>query len=169
MTDMYIEHRHSMLAVRTTNLWRLVLWVAVCLGGGILIGVASGPDAWFRALERPSFAPPDWVFAPVWSTLYVLMAIAMWRVERYHRMRDVRVARRAFIAQLVLNFSWTPVFFGLHAIHMALGIILVLWAVIAATVVLFHRIDKPAAYLMLPYLAWVTFATALNGGYSFLN
>ncbi len=74
MAVMYIEHRHAMLASRTTNLWRLALWIAVCLGGGLLIGYAFRPDEWFRALERPSFAPPDWLFAPVWATLYVLMA-----------------------------------------------------------------------------------------------
>lgn len=166
---MYIEQRHAMLASRTTNLWRLVLWIALCLGGGMLLGIVFRPDAWFRALERPAFAPPDWVFAPVWSTLYVLMGVAMWRVERFHRLREIRPARRAFLAQLALNFAWTPVFFGMHAIHLALGIIVVLWMAIGATIALFHRIDRPAAYLLLPYWAWVTFATALNGGYSFLN
>ena len=158
-----------MLASRTTNLWRLALWIAVCLGGGLLIGHVFRPDEWFRALERPSFAPPDWVFGPVWATLYVLMGIAMWRVDRYHRMRDVTKARKAFIVQLAVNFAWTPVFFGFHAIHLALGLIVVLWWAIAVTFVLFHRIDRPAAWLLVPYWAWVTFATALNGGYSFLN
>jgi benzodiazapine receptor len=169
MGAMYLERRHVMLAARTTNLWRLVMWIAICLGGGLLLGFAFRPDAWFATLDRPSFAPPNWVFGPVWSVLYVLMAVAIWRVERHHRLRDVRPARKAFIGQLALNFAWTPIFFGLHAIHMALGIIVTLWAAIIGTFIAFHRIDRPAAYLLLPYLAWVTFATALNGAYSFLN
>jgi tryptophan-rich sensory protein len=158
-----------MLAARTTNLWRLVMWIAICLGGGMLLGYAFRPGAWFAALERPSFAPPNWLFAPVWSTLYVVMAVAIWRVERHYPMRDVGLARKAFIAQLALNFAWSPAFFGLHAIHVALGIIVTLWAALVGTIIAFHRIDRPAAYLLLPYLAWVTFATALNGAYSFLN
>jgi benzodiazapine receptor len=169
MGAMYLERRHVMLAARTTNLWRLVLWIAICLGGGMLLGFAFRAGPWFAALERPSFAPPNWVFAPAWSILYVLMAVAIWRVERHLGLRDVRPARKAFIGQLALNFAWTPVFFGLHAIHLALGIIVTLWAAIVLTIVAFHRIDRPAAYLLLPYLAWVTFATALNGAYSFLN
>ena len=169
MGAMYLDRRHVMLATRTTNIWRLVLWITVCLGGGLVIGHALRPDAWFRALERPAFAPPDWVFAPVWAILYVLMAVAMWRVERYHRMRDVGGARTAFLGQLALNFAWTPIFFGLHAVHLALGVIVTLWCAIAATFVLFHRIDRTAAYLLVPCWAWVTFAIALNGGYSFLN
>ena len=169
MATMFIEQRHAMLASRTTNLWRLALWIAVCLGGGMLVGFAFRPGEWFTSLERPAFAPPDWMFAPVWSALYVLMAVAMWRVERYHRMRDTRTPRKAFIAQLAINFAWTPMFFGLHAIHVALGVIVMLWWAIGATVALFHRIDRVAAALLLPYWAWVTFALVLNGAYSFLN
>lgn len=166
---MDIDRRHVSLASRTTNLWRLAFWIAVCFGGGMAIGLAFQPGDWFRALVRPAFAPPDWVFAPVWSTLYVMMAVAMWRVERHDRTRDVRGARAAFVSQLFANFLWSPIFFGLHAIHIALGVIVTLWWAIAATFVIFHRIDRTAACLLVPYWGWVTFAVYLNGGYSFLN
>ncbi|APV49395.1 hypothetical protein BWI17_06695 [Betaproteobacteria bacterium GR16-43] len=148
---------------------RLALWLALCLGGGIAIGLFFPPDAWFRALEHPPFAPPDWVFAPVWSALYGMMAIAMWRVERSRDPDGVRAARNSFLGQLGVNFLWTPVFFGMHAIPVALGVIVALWFGIGITVVLFHRQDRFAAYLLLPYWAWVSFATALNAVYFYLN
>jgi translocator protein len=151
------------------GLGRLALWVALCLGGGIAIGLFFQPGAWFGALDHPAFAPPNWVFAPVWSTLYVMMAVAMWRVERSRDPVGVGAARNSFLGQLAVNFLWTPVFFGMHAIPVALGIIVMLWFGIGITVVLFHRLDRLAACLLLPYWAWVSFATALNAVYFYLN
>lgn len=148
---------------------RLALWVLLCLGGGMAIGIFFQPGAWFRELERPGFAPPDWLFAPVWSALYVLMALAMWRVERHRDAKAVSVARKYFLGQLAVNFVWTPIFFGMHAIAVALGAIVTLWFLLGATLFVFHRLDRPAAYLLLPYWAWVTFATALNAVYCYLN
>ena len=148
---------------------RLALWVLLCLGGGLAIGLFFQPGEWFRALERPTFAPPDWVFGPVWSTLYVLMAIAMWRVERRPDQEAVSVARKYFLGQLAVNFAWTPVFFGMHAISVALGVIVGLWVLLSATILFFHSLDRPAAWMLLPYWAWVAFATALNAVYFYLN
>ena len=165
---MVTDTTSNIFATRS-GLGRLALWVALCLGGGIAIGLFFQPDPWFNALERPTFAPPDWVFAPVWSTLYVLMAIAMWRVERHRDGESVDIARKAFLGQLAVNFLWTPVFFEMHAIPVALGIIVALWFGIGATILFFVRVDRLAAFLLMPYWAWVTFATALNAVYFYLN
>jgi translocator protein len=157
-------------ALRTDrNVIGLVLWIALCLGGGIALGIVFRPDAWFRALHHPSFAPPDAVFAPVWSILYVLMAVAMWRIESHGDTPAVGAARKVFLIQLALNFAWTPVFFGAHAIIAAMVVIVAIWIAIVATFVVFHRVERAAAYLLVPYWAWVTFAMFLNAGYVILN
>ncbi|QJR16766.1 TspO/MBR family protein [Usitatibacter palustris] len=152
------------------DLFSLIFWIFLCVGGGALLGAFFQPDAWFRALSDPPFAPPNAVFAPVWTVLYILMGVAMWRVERFARSVPARIrARRAFLTQLALNFAWTPVFFGLHQIELALVVIFLLWIAIGVTFYLFRRADRTAGWLIAPYWAWVTFATALNTGYAVLN
>jgi len=143
---------------------------------------------WYAALAKPDFSPPNWLFAPVWTTLYILMAIAAWRVWRIVGLRpasplarsaskgEVAVAgsragegRRginkemaAWGVQLLLNFLWTPLFFGAHLILLALVEMALLWLAILATLILFWRKDRIAGLLFVPYLAWVSFAFALN-------
>jgi len=148
---------------------RLVLWIAVCLGGGLVIGFLFQPDDWFRALARPWYAPPNWVFAPVWTLLYVVMAYSMYRVEREGPSTEVTIARRFFLAQLILNFAWTPLFFGAHLMWAAFIVIAGLLVMIGATILVFEKVDRLAARLLVPYGAWVTFASFLNAGYAFLN
>ena len=122
-------------------------------------GTLSQPDAWFNALAKPSFMPPTWLFPPVWSLLYFLMAIAAWRV---YRIEGVRAAIVLWFVQLVANAAWTPLFFGLHRVGFALADIVVLVALIVATTIAFFRRDRVAGALMIPYLVWVCFATALT-------
>jgi tryptophan-rich sensory protein len=141
-----------------------VCFLALVLGGGLLIGSASAPDGWYAGLAKPSFNPPNWLFAPVWSVLYVMIAIAGART--YERGgRGVGL----WFAQLALNFAWTPAFFVLHRPALALAVIVALFCVIVLFIVERWRADRVAALLFLPYAAWVAFATALNAAIVTLN
>lgn len=144
----------------------LFLFVVLVVGGGLLLGIGNPPGAWYAGLEKPPFNPPDWVFAPVWTLLYLAVAVAGWRIWR---MRGTGGAMTAWWLQLGLNFLWTPVFFGLHEIGWALAIILALLATIAVFVRLAWDRDRPAALLFLPYGAWVAFATLLTASIWWLN
>lgn len=130
------------------------------------IGMVAHPDAWYAQLNKPWFNPPNWLFGPVWTLLYVCIAVAGWRV--YQRVGLDR-SMLVWAMQLVANALWSPLFFVLHAIGFALVDIVVLLATIVATIVLFRRRDVTAAWLMVPYLAWVAFATVLNASLFWLN
>ena len=138
----------------------LVLCFAVAAIGGAV--TSTSVDTWFPTLSKPSFNPPGWVFGPVWTVLYVLMAVAAWRVWRQAGLQVRRSALAAFGVQLALNLAWSLIFFGLKSIDMAVLCIVVLWLAIIVTIALFRRIDHWAACLLVPYLAWVSFAAALN-------
>jgi benzodiazapine receptor len=146
----------------------LVVFLVVVVGGGLAIGALTGPGEWFLQLRKPSFNPPNWLFGPVWTLLYVLIAIAGWRVWR--RQKELGPLPMSFwVAQLLLNFLWSPVFFGAHRIGLALGVIVVLLLCILAFIVSTARRDGTAALLFVPYAAWVSFATALNAAFLALN
>lgn len=125
------------------------------------VATADSVTGWYRTLEKPAFNPPDAVFAPVWTLLYAMMAIAAWRVWRRRSPEGGR-ALSLYGVQLILNLGWTLLFFGLHSPLLALVDIAALIVVLVLTIVAFHRIDRPAAVLLLPYLAWTLFASALN-------
>jgi tryptophan-rich sensory protein len=139
----------------------LVLWVAVSMSAG-LVGSQFMPGAWYAGLAKPSWNPPSWVFAPVWSTLYVMMGVAAWLVWRKAGFSGARLPLVLFLVQLVLNALWSYLFFGAHRPDLAFADIVALWLVILATTVGFWRISTPAGVLLVPYLAWVGFASALN-------
>ena len=148
----------------------LFAWVLLCVGGGALIGlVSSGDGPWYRALQKPSWTPPPWLFAPVWTTLYLLMGVAAWLVWQRGGWRTQRRALTLFLVQLGVNFSWSPVFFGAQRIELALVVIACLWFLISATIVSFSRVRAGAAWLLAPYLVWVSYATALNAAIAALN
>ena len=128
------------------------------------IGAVASAEAgsFYEQLVLPSWAPPAWVFAPVWTLLYALMAVAAWLVWRAHGVSGARPALTAFSAQLAANALWSWLFFGWRQGALAFGEVLVLWALIIVTVVAFWRLSVAAAVLLLPYLAWVTFASALT-------
>ncbi|MCD0503352.1 TspO/MBR family protein [Bordetella petrii] len=136
----------------------LVFFLAVTAAVALWSGQFR-PGDWYAALEKPAFNPPDWVFAPAWTALYTMMAVAAWRVWRRVGL-DVSIV--LWGVQLALNGAWSWLFFGLHRTGLALADIMVLLAAILLTAVCFMRRDRAAGYLMLPYLAWVGFATALN-------
>jgi len=142
----------------------LVFFLVICFGTaavGAALTAVSVRD-WYQTLSRPAWTPPDWVFGPVWTTLYFLMALAAWLVWRRTGWSTGRTALVLFALQLVLNAAWSPLFFSLHSPGIALVDIILLWAAIAATLWSFGRISALAASLFVPYLMWVSYATALN-------
>jgi translocator protein len=149
----------------------LVLWLLAVLAVGWIGSIVTLPKipTWYASLAKPWFTPPDWVFGPVWTTLYVLMAIAAWRVSRVPRALRPPGTMAIFVSQLALNAIWSPVFFGLEALRLALAVIISLFAAIVATLVAFGRVDRCAALLMAPYLAWVGYAAVLNAAIDALN
>jgi tryptophan-rich sensory protein len=143
----------------------LALYLLLTVGGGMVIGLLTAPDAWYAELEKPFFNPPNWLFGPVWTALYVLIGIAGWRI---HRAGDGQMARLWWM-QLAVNFLWSPVFFAAHQIALALLVILVMLALILALVVLAARRLPTVAWLLAPYLLWVAYAALLNGAILVLN
>jgi len=119
-------------------------------------------DDWYRDLAKPAWTPPAWLFGPVWSVLYVLIGVSAWLVWRRRGLRDAAFPLLLWAVQLLLNLAWSGIFFGLREPGAALIEIVVLWGAILATIFAFWRVSRPAAMLLLPYLAWVTFAAALN-------
>lgn len=139
-------------------------WLMLTVGGGTAIGLLSngGDGAWFQALRKPTWNPPNWVFAPVWTTLYVGMGVAAWLVWRDGGWARQRRALTLFLTQLALNFAWSPIFFNAHQPGWALLDLTALWAALALTIGRFATVRRAAAWLLVPYLAWVTFAASLN-------
>ena len=138
---------------------RLLGWIGVSFVPALVGLPFTAPD-WYRRLHKPRWAPPPSVFGPVWSLLYILIGTAAWRLSTADRSK--RVPLRLFALQLVLNAAWTPIFFGLRQPGIAFAEIVGTWFAIVATLVAFARTRLVAAALLLPYLAWVTFAAALN-------
>jgi tryptophan-rich sensory protein len=142
----------------------LVPFAVVCFaaaGIGSLF-TATSVKSWYTQLRRPEWTPPNWIFGPVWTTLYLLMAISAWLVWRSATWPDARFALTLFTIQLVLNSLWSLVFFGLRKVGPAFAEILLLWMILVATTVAFLPISLLAAWLLIPYLGWVLFASYLN-------
>jgi benzodiazapine receptor len=144
--------------------WALVTVPAVLLLG-ILSGLAAGSgygNSWFDALEKPGFMPPGWAFPVAWTLLYIALGLALALVLHARGATGRGLALGLFFLQLALNYSWSPVFFAMHKVGLALGIIVAMLVVAGAMAFLFYRIRKVAGLLLLPYLAWLCFAAALN-------
>lgn len=149
---------------KTRDFIGLAGFAVVCLAVSAIGGAITSTtvDTWYQEIAKPRFNPPDWVFAPVWTTLYILIAIAGWRVWRSARTLARSLALVAYAIQLVLNLAWSFLFFGLRRIDLALIEIFVLLVAIVFTSHLFWKIDRPAAAMFIPYVIWVAYATALN-------
>jgi tryptophan-rich sensory protein len=151
---------------------RLVLCLLLCLGVGIIQSIVTRPEipTWYAELVKPSWTPPPMAFPVVWTILYILMAVSLWRLwDSVPPSRARLMAIGWFFLQLTLNAAWSPVFFGWHGIQTALAIIVALLIAIAMTIVSSSRVDPPSAWLLVPYLIWVGYATTINAGVVAMN
>lgn len=142
----------------------LIVLLLICYGaagvGGAL--TARSVDDWYQQLNRPAWTPPDAVFSPVWTLLYTMMGVAAWLVWKRRPQRRVAVPMTLFGIQLALNVAWSGLFFAMQRPGLAAIEIVILWAAIVAAIVSFFRYSKPAGWLMVPYVLWVTYAASLN-------
>jgi len=143
------------------SLAALAGWIVLCFGAAAS-GIFFPPGEWYRQITKPAWNPPAWLFGPVWTALYLMMAVAAWRIWRRGGWATQRRPLGLFMAQLTLNALWSPLFFGLKNPGLAFAEILLLLTSIAICLRAFIAIDKPAGFLLVPYLAWVAFATVLN-------
>ena len=151
--------------MKINNTFKLIIAIVVSELAGIIGSVFTTPSiaGWYSTLARPVLNPPAWVFGPVWTTLFALMGIAAFLVwKKGLDRKDVKIALGIFIGQLVLNTLWSIIFFGLHSPAGAFVEIIFLWLAILATIIAFAKISKPAAWLLVPYILWVSFASYLN-------
>jgi len=144
----------------------LLPFLLLVVGGGQLIGFLTIPGPWYEALAKPSFNPPNWLFGPVWMVLYVLIAIAGWRIWQRDRSGT---PMKLWWLQLVLNFLWSPSFFAMQQVGLALVVVLAMLATILAFIVAAWNVDRLSAWLFVPYAAWVAFASLLNASIWLLN
>jgi len=152
------------------------LKLAGAILGCELVGILGTPftinaiPTWYANLNKPFFAPPNWIFAPVWTILYFLMGISIYLILKDGwKKKKVKTAAIFFFAQLALNFIWSPIFFGLQSPILGLIVIVAMLFLIIMTIIKFYAISKPASYLLIPYLLWVSFATILNAAIFILN
>ena len=144
----------------------LALFLVVVMGVGALVGISTAPGEWYAGLNKPPFNPPNWIFGPVWSTLYVLIAVAGWRT---FMSEPNGTGMKLWYAQMVVNWLWSPVWFGLHLIWPAFFVILVIDALVLAFIANRWSRDRLSAWMFVPYAAWVLFASALNLSIAILN
>lgn len=155
-----------------SKLSKILLSIIVCLLIGILGSLFTAPSiqGWYTGLIKPSFSPPNWLFGPAWTLLYILMGISVALVwHKGTKNKKVKEALKIFGIQLALNAVWSPVFFGARSLFLGLIIIIFMWIFIVKTIIAFKKVDKLASYLLYPYIAWVSFATVLNFSVWILN
>lgn len=151
--------------MNTSNFFKLFCAIAIAESAGIIGSIFTIPaiSSWYLTLEKPLLSPPNWIFGPVWMLLYLLMGIASFLIlQKGFKRKDVKIALAVFALQLALNAIWSVIFFGFKNPFFALLEIVVLWAAILGTVLVFMRVSRVAATLLLPYMLWVSFAVYLN-------
>ena len=154
------------------DLGKLLTAIIICQLAGLAGSIATftSINSWYKTLVKPTFNPPNWVFGPVWTVLYILMGLALYLIwDKGLKKRKVRVAFWLFIIHLAVNAGWSVVFFGLHSLFGGFIVLLVLWAFIIALLWKFYEISHLAAYLLIPYFLWVSFAGVLNVSLWLLN
>ncbi|MBN9293354.1 MAG: tryptophan-rich sensory protein [Flavobacteriia bacterium] len=157
--------------MKSTLLLKFLASIILPLSLGAIAGIATAQSIpeWYATLNKPSFNPPNWIFGPVWTTLYIFMGISLFLVWKQDPGRERNRSILIFLLQLLLNFAWSFIFFYFRMIDFALIEIILLWIIIVVMLVLFYKIKPIASYINIPYLLWVTFATVLNASYYFLN
>jgi tryptophan-rich sensory protein len=147
----------------------LCILIPLLIGGISGFATAAGINSWYIELHKPSFNPPNYLFGPVWSILYILMGISLYQIIQSQKSELKTRSLILFCIQLFLNFSWSFLFFRFHLLDLSFIEIMMMWLSIAAMIYTFHKINKTASYLQIPYLMWVSFASVLNGAIWFLN
>ena len=157
--------------MESSNIVKLVVSLLVTVGLGSLGGIFTISEIpnWYAGLQKPSFNPPNWLFGPVWTLLYILMGISVYLVWKQPVSTDRNIALLLFIVQFVLNFFWSVIFFKQHQIGWALVEIILMWIFIFLTIIWFGRITSTASWLLVPYISWVSFAAILNAAIWKLN
>ncbi|UCG95086.1 MAG: tryptophan-rich sensory protein [archaeon] len=158
--------------MKKEKVFRFIISVAITNAAGFIGSFFTAPNigSWYATINKPGFTPPNWVFAPAWTTLFVLMGISLYLVwEKGIEKKEVRIGIGVFGVQLFLNILWSLIFFGLQNPFYALLEIIALWLAILATIFLFYRISRKAGYLLAPYIIWVSFAGFLNYSIWILN
>jgi benzodiazapine receptor len=144
---------------------KLAISIALCLLAGFIGSAFTTPSiaTWYVSLAKPVFNPPNWIFGPVWTALYIMMGVSLYLVwSKGLKTKDSKTAVSVFAVQIALNSLWSILFFGLHSPMYAFACIIALWMAIYINILLFMRISKPAGYLLVPYILWVSFAAVLN-------
>lgn len=158
--------------MRLNDIVKLVISIVVCQLAGVIGSFFTAPaiPTWYAALNKPSFTPPNWVFGPVWITLYFLMAIAAFLIWKQGlNVPGVKTALLLFVVQLALNGVWSPAFFGMRSPLTGVVVIILLWIVLMTTIMVFFNLSRMAAVLLIPYILWVSYATLLNMSIMILN
>jgi len=166
------KRRCEMKDVRLLDISKLLVSIAICQVAGLIGSVFTAPSipTWYATLKKPWFTPPNWVFAPVWLTLFLLMGIAVFLVWRKGlRDRRVKMALAVFTVQLIVNVLWSVVFFGFKSPLAGLIVIVILWVAILLTLLYFFKVSRLTGFLLVPYIAWVSLALALNTSILILN
>jgi benzodiazapine receptor len=143
------------------NILGLAGWLLLCFAAAAF-GSLFMPGEWYAQLQKPTWNPPNWIFGPVWTALYTMMAVAAWLVWRRSGFAARRLPLGLFLLQLFLNALWSPLFFGLHNLALAFAEIVLFWLALLGTFIAFWKVHRSAGLLLVPYLAWVTFAAVLN-------
>jgi translocator protein len=157
--------------MKKNNFFKLIVSVLLPLTIGAIAGIftSKAVPVWYATLNQPSFNPPNWVFGPVWTTLYILMGISLFLIWKQDNSKERNLAILTFIIQLALNFAWSFIFFYFNRIGLALVEIILLWVSIIVMLIQFYKIKPLASYINIPYLLWVSFASILNASYYLLN
>lgn len=157
--------------MKRSNSIKLILSIVLCVSLGSVGGLVTVNEipTWYATLNKPSFNPPNWLFGPVWTTLYLLMGISVYMIWKQPVSKGRNKALQLFILQFILNFCWSFIFFGLHATGWALIEMIALWILILLSILHFAKHSKTAAWLLVPYIAWVSFALLLNAAIWKLN
>ena len=153
------------------NWLKLIISILICQTAGFIgsLFTSSSVRTWYPYINKPGFTPPDSVFAPVWTLLYVMMGVSLFLVWKVYREKDIRSAVKIFFIQLFLNTAWSFFFFGLKSPLFGFVVIIILWLAILFTIIKFFKISRVAGYLLIPYIAWVSFASVLNLSIFLLN
>jgi len=151
---------------------KLIISIVICEAAGIIgsLFTVSSIPTWYASLNRPDFAPPNWIFGPVWTTLYLLMGISLYLIWKHGwENKNVKIAVYVFGIQLILNVIWSVLFFGLQSPLLGMIGIVLLWIAIAVNIYFFYKVDRNSAYLLVPYIVWVSIASYLNYSILIMN